>query len=180
MSVKVNPESGLVEGVLCSKCGSPLLRNAYELYRCTNRDCQWRSYTLSPPPRPERKEGRHPIATSGSRSQYIEILGAVLNKSGRQIYRLRKQLGDIQIKQVNSHCTSLVLYPGGGNQRIPLPLDTKSYRLVRPPRGIREGGGNLKLTNCYLLLDVAPKLSGKPLIVEGYRSIIRAGPRANA
>lgn len=170
MSVKAITilESGLVEGVSCPGCGAPIRKNVGGLYLCTNRGCQWRSYTLEPPPQPE-KEPELPIATKDltSSRQYIRMLGKALGKSERHVHRLRKRLGDINIQQTN-HCTSLVLYPGGGKQHIPLPPTTKGYRLVEPRRGIIEVGSNLKVKHRYLLLDVDPKLSGEPLMVESY------------
>lgn len=105
--VEMSLEDRVVE---CGKCGGDhiFLTEDGAHYKC--QDC-WYIW-------PTREE----VLTSSQ--QYFKVLRNTLGRGNRELARLRQKLGNIQITCNPYDHISIVVYPGGGKQTIPVPLGT--------------------------------------------------------
>ena len=170
----MSPTTGLVEGTVCPCCGSGLWRNTDGLYYCTNRNCpeRWRSYSLEPLPQPPPQPKKEPVLgvevasatkTLTSSQQYVITLRKTLSyKSDRHVYRLRQQLGDIQVEQ-DSLGITLIYRPAGGPQRFPLATGTQEVET-----NIKLVDIELKGVRPHIDGDVNAQCSGNPLFARCY------------
>lgn len=162
------------DDLTCPFCGSATYRNEGGLYICTNRNCpkKWRSYSSEPLPPPQReKEPKLDTGVSSlaaavtSNQQYIKTLRGTLDyKSDKQIYRLRKRLGDILTENYSGGIT-ITFHPAGGTQRIPAPPRVDDLLISTPVR-IKETHFSSELQHPYAVLNIDPAMSGQPLVVQ--------------
>ncbi len=188
--------TGLVKEHACPICGGYLWRNEGGLYYCTNRNCpeKWHGYTLEPVPQPPpqpKKESVLGVTTASetktltSSQQYIAGLRRVLGyKSNKQIHRLRKHLGDINIAEAvpsvggaftnSSHEVIITYHPAGGIQRFPLVQNTKEVEPVNIRLQQIQFSGRFPHMRGF----VNPQLSGQAAFAKCYVTD-STGPQAN-
>ena len=147
----------------CPKCGNTVRRNEGGLYICSDNNCRWRGYNFATPPQPsEEKEGKPGVVLTSGQIYRGMLEGTFGFDSEKNVYRVLKRLGDIQVEPLSSDIISLTLYPGGGCQRIPLvqgtvKLDIKSVQEI-----------HLAGKFPHATVDINPGYSGQPITVNCY------------
>lgn len=193
----MSPTTGLVEGTGCPCCGSGLWRNTGGLYYCTNRNCpeRWHNYSLEPLPQPPPQPKKEPVLgvtmasaaeTLTSSQQCNASLRRVFGyKQNREIYRLRKQLGDINIVEAtpckksfptstSDEVITVIYHPAGGVQRFPLVQHTVEVETNVRLQQVQLGG-----LRPHMRGPVSDKLSGQTVFAKCYIKD-SAGPQASA
>ncbi len=103
----------------------------------------------------EKREAVVKPLTSGQ--QYRQMLQRTFGYDGdREIPRLRRRLGNIQVEDQTSDRVYLTLYPSGGRQRIPLAIGTQAVDAERLTQ-IQLAG---KFP--HALVNINPQCSGNP------------------
>lgn len=169
----------------CPKCGNDnLMTNEFGVQQC--RACYWVS---EDPAEPKKHLAVGIISTAEaitSSQQYITGLRWAFGyKSNKEIYRLRKQLGNIDIAEAvpsegsfitntSDEVVIVTYYPAGGVQRFPLVQNTKEVE----PVNIRLQQIQLSGLFPHMRGFVNPQLSGQAVFAKCYVTD-STGPQVN-
>jgi len=182
---------GVIGNILCPQCGEPTYKNEAGASICTNRECKWWGYSLTPAPQLEKESVPDAGVTSAAKTltssqEYITGLRWAFGyKSNREIYRLRKKLGNIDIAEAvpsegsfitntSDEVVIVTYYPAGGVRRFPLVQNTKEVELVN----IRLQQIQLSGLFPHMRGFVNPQLSGQAVFAKCYVTD-STGPQAN-
>ncbi len=80
-------------------------------------------------------------------------------KDERNVYRLIDRLGNVQVSPVISGSIEITIYPGGGEQRVPLAQGTKTVDI----NNVQEIHLDGKYP--YAIVDIVQNCSGQPVTV---------------
>ncbi len=186
-----HPQLGSIGNMPCPQCGGSTYKNEAGASICTNRECKWWSYSLSPAPQPERESVPDAGVTSMAKAltssqEYIAGLRWAFGyKSDKEIYRLRKQLGNIDIAEAvpsdgnsstntSDEVVMVTYYPAGSVRRFPLVQNTKGVELVN----IRLQQIQLSGLFPHMRGFVNPQLSGQAVLAKCHITD-STGPQAN-
>lgn len=185
------PQLGIIGNIPCPRCGEPTYKNEAGASICTNRECKWWAYSLTP----ASQLGKESLPDAGvtsvaetltSSQEYIAGLRWAFGyKSNKEIYRLRKQLGNIDIASAvpsegnsstntSDEVVMVTYYPAGGVRRFPLVQHTKEVE----PTNIRLQQIQLSGLFPHMRGFVNPQLSGQAVFAKCHVTD-STGPQAN-